>query len=196
MLAAMSVLEWIIVDEVHELLSSERGSQPDAMHGAVTAKHPIPSYQNWAVSYCRSPMKAGKFLVGTKRRCEIIRDTSVRRYDVEIMYVNGTITDVAQKTLSYVQSSKLDSPILLFTNTRGEAEFLASALKETSTIPVLLHHGSLSREVREETEQILCQGSCSIVVCTSSLELGLDIDTVELSFITAPQDRYQSSFSE
>ena len=180
MLDAMSVLEWIVVDEVHELLSSERGSQLTLCMERLQLNTRFPLTRIGLSATVGNPMKAGKFLVGTKRRCEIIRDTSVRRYDVEIMYVNGTITDVAQKTLSYVQSSKLDSPILLFTNTRGEAEFLASALKETSTIPVLLHHGSLSKEVREETEQILCQGLCSIVVCTSSLELGLDIDTVEL----------------
>ena len=43
-----------------------------------------------------------------------------------------------------------------------------------------LHHGSLSKQVREETESILRSGKPGIVVCTSSLELGLDIGSVEL----------------
>ena len=99
---------------------------------------------------------------------------------MEIKYVNGTISDVAEKILDYVSELKLDSPVLLFTNTRGEAEFLASILKEKSSIPVELHHGSLSKEIREETELSLRKGTHGIVVCTSSLELGLDIGSVEL----------------
>ena len=124
--------------------------------------------------------EAGKFVVGTKRKCAIIRDSSVRKYDVEIKYVDGTISDVAEKILEYVMKLRLSSPVLLFTNTRGEAEFLASILKEKSSISVELHHGSLSKEVREETELTLREGRQGIVVCTSSLELGLDIGSVEL----------------
>ncbi|MFB5621015.1 MAG: helicase-related protein, partial [Nitrosopumilus sp.] len=93
---------------------------------------------------------------------------------------DGTISDVAEKIIEYVLNLDLDSPILLFTNTRGEAEFLASILKEKSSIDIELHHGSLSKEVREETEFILREGKRGIVVCTSSLELGLDIGSVEL----------------
>ncbi len=112
------------------------------------------------------------------RKCEIIRDTSVRKYDVEIKYVDGTISDVAVTIIDEVL--ELNSPILLFINTRGEAEFLAAILKEKSSINIELHHGSLSKDVREETEQNLRDGKRGIVVCTSSLELGLDIGSVEL----------------
>ena len=68
----------------------------------------------------------------------------------------------------------------MFTNTRGEAEFLASIMKEKSVIDIELHHGSLSRSVREESETSLREGKPGIVVCTSSLELGLDIGSIEL----------------
>jgi ATP-dependent Lhr-like helicase len=124
--------------------------------------------------------EAGKFVVGTKRKCEIIRDKSVRKYDVEVKYVEGTISDVAEKIIEYFLELDLNSPILLFTNTRGEAEFLASILKEKSSINIELHHGSLSKVVREETELTLREGKRGIVVCTSSLELGLDIGSIEL----------------
>ena len=123
---------------------------------------------------------ASKFVVGTKERCKIIQDTSVRKYDVEIKFVDGSISDIAESIVEYVKALELDSPILLFTNSRGEAEFLASILKEKSSIPIELHHGSLSKEVREERENSLKEGKFGIVVCTSSLELGLDIGSVEL----------------
>jgi len=180
MLNALSDLEWIVIDEVHELLATERGSQLSLSIERLQLNSKYPLTKIGLSATVGNFAEAGKFVVGTKRKCEIIRDTSVRKYDVEIKYVHGTISDVAEKIIDYVLELGLDSPILLFTNTRGEAEFLASILKEKSSIPIELHHGSLSKEVREETEFTLREGKRGIVVCTSSLELGLDIGSIEL----------------
>jgi len=179
-LVALSELEWIVVDEVHELLSSKRGSQLSLSIERLAFNSKYPLTKIGLSATVGNFKEAGKFVVGTKRKCEIIRDTSMRKYDVKIKYVDGTISDVAEKIIEYILELKLDSPVLLFTNTRGEAEFLASILKEKSSLPIELHHGSLSKEVREETELILREGKHGIVVCTSSLELGLDIGSVEL----------------
>jgi len=180
MLNALSDLEWIIIDEVHELLASERGTQLSLSLERLELNSKYPLTKIGLSATVGNFMEAGKFVVGTKRKCQIIRDKSLRKYDVEIKYVDGTISDVAEKIIEYVLELNLNSPILLFTNTRGEAEFLASILKEKSPIEIELHHGSLSKEVREETENTLREGKRRIVVCTSSLELGLDIDSVEL----------------
>jgi ATP-dependent Lhr-like helicase len=180
MLNALSDLEWIIIDEVHELLGSERGSQLSLSLERLQLNSNYPLTKIGLSATVGNFEEASKFVVGTKRKCEIIRDSSVRDYDVEIKYVDGTISDVADKIIEYVIDLDLDSPILLFTNTRGEAEFLASIMKEKSSINIELHHGSLSKEVREDTEISLREGKRGIVVCTSSLELGLDIGSVEL----------------
>ncbi|MGI0003582.1 MAG: helicase-related protein, partial [Nitrosopumilaceae archaeon] len=118
--------------------------------------------------------------MGTKRKCRIIQDNSIRKYDVEVKYIDGAISDVVDYIIEYVTKNHPNSPVLLFTNTRGESEYLASILREKTTLRVELHHGSLSQEVREETEETLRQGRPGIIVCTSSLELGLDIGSVEL----------------
>ncbi len=180
MLDALSDLEWIVIDEVHELLASERGSQLSLSIERLEFNSKYPLTKIGLSATVGNFEEAGKFVVGTKRKCEIIRDTSIRKYDVEIKYIDGTISDVAEKISEYVIELELDSPVLLFTNTRGEAEFLASILREKSPITIELHHGSLSKEVREETELTLREGKRGIVVCTSSLELGLDIGSVEL----------------
>jgi ATP-dependent helicase Lhr and Lhr-like helicase len=180
MLNALSDLEWIIIDEVHELLGSERGSQLSLSIERLQLNSQFPLTKIGLSATVGNFEEAGKFVVGTKRKCEIIRDSSVREYDVEVKYVEGTISDVAEKIIEYVIDLDLNSPILLFTNTRGEAEFMASILKEKSSINIELHHGSLSKEVREDTETSLREGKRGIVVCTSSLELGLDIGSVEL----------------
>ena len=180
MLDALSDLEWIIIDEVHELLSSERGTQLSLSIERLEFNSKYPLTKIGLSATVGNFEEAGKFVVGTKRKCEIIRDTSVRKYDVEIKYVNGAISDVAEKIVEYVLELKLNSPVLLFTNTRGEAEFLAAILKEKSSMKIELHHGSLSKKIREETELTLREGKRGIVVCTSSLELGLDIGSIEL----------------
>ncbi|QUC64484.1 DEAD/DEAH box helicase [Nitrosopumilus sp. K4] len=180
MLDALSELEWIVIDEVHELLASERGAQLSLSIERLQLISKFPLTKIGLSATVGNFEEAGKFVVGSKRKCQIIRDTSVRKYDVEVQYVDGTISDVADKILEYVKKQDLDSPILLFTNTRGEAEFLASILKEKSSEKIELHHGSLSKEVREDTELTLREGKRGIVVCTSSLELGLDIGSVDL----------------
>ncbi len=179
-LDALSEIEWVIVDEVHELLPSERGTQLALSLERLQRNSQIQFTRIGLSATVGNPSDAAQFIAGTGRSFAIAKDTSVRKYDVDVQYVDGTVTDVADSIIDYVASQGLDSPVLLFTNTRGEAEFLASVLKEKSSIGIELHHGSLSKEVREETEESLRSGSPGIVVCTSSLELGLDIGSVEL----------------
>jgi ATP-dependent Lhr-like helicase len=180
MLDALSELEWIVIDEVHELLGNERGSQLSLSLERLQLNSNFEITRIGLSATIGNPEESGKFVVGTKRKLKIIRDTTIRKYDVKVKYIEGTISDVAQYIIEFVTEQDLQSPVLLFTNTRGESEFLASILKEKSTLNIELHHGSLSRQVREETEDSLREGKKGIVVCTSSLELGLDIGSIEL----------------
>jgi len=180
MLTALSELERVIVDEVHELLASERGSQLSISLERLQLNSNQKITRTGLSATIGNIEDAGHFLVGTKKPCKIIRDKSMRKYDVEVKFVKGSISEVADSIIHYIEKSDINSPILLFTNTRGESEFLASILREKTLMNIELHHGSLSKQVREETESILRSGASGIVVCTSSLELGLDIGSVEL----------------
>ena len=60
---------------------------------------------------------------------------------------------MANSIIQYIEKAEINSPVLLFTNTRGESEFLASILREKTLMNIELHHGSLSKQVREETEK-------------------------------------------
>ncbi len=179
-LDALSDLEWIIIDEVHELLASERGSQLCLSLERLQIKTKNEIHRIGLSATVGNPEDAGRFLVGTERKFELIHDTSLRNYDVDVVFVDGIMDDVATKIIEYVKKEQITSPVLLFTNSRGESERLSSILKQKTLLNVELHHGSLSRQVREETEDILREGKSGIVVCTSSLELGLDIGSVEL----------------
>lgn len=180
MLDALSELEWVVIDELHELLGNERGSQLSLSLERLQFNSKQEMTRVGLSATVGNIDESAKFLVGTKRRCKIIQDNSIRKYDVEVKYIHGTIFDIVESIIEYVTTNHPNSPVLLFTNTRGESEYLASILHEKTTLRVELHHGSLSQEVREETEETLRQGRPGIIVCTSSLELGLDIGSVEL----------------
>lgn len=179
-LDALSELQWVVIDEVHELLGSERGAQLSLSMERLQVNSTREMTRVGLSATVGDPVEASKFVSGTKRKCRIIQDTSVRRYDVDVQYIHGTISDVADSIVRYVADQKIDSPVLLFANTRGEAEFLASVMRDKSARPIDLHHGSLSLQVRQETEESLRSGASRIVVCTSSLELGLDIGSVDI----------------
>lgn len=179
MLKALSHLQWVIVDEVHEVLSNERGSQLSITMERLQMNSTYTLTRVGLSATVGNPQLAAKFLVGTKRRCRIKHDRTLREYDVDVRLEKGGISGVADVIATYVKEHKTDSPTLLFTNTRSEAEMLASILKSKVAIPVEMHHGSLSKQVREETEQILREEQKGLVVCTSSLELGIDVGTVD-----------------
>ena len=177
-LEALGELEWVVIDEVHEMLPSKRGSQLSLSLERLQHNASRDITRVGLSATVGDAVLASKFVAGTKRRCRIIRDGALRRHEIEVRRVDGTISDVATAIARYVEGQDTDSPVLLFTNTRGEAEFMAAALREESSVRIELHHGSLSRGVREETESVLRGGGRGIVVCTSSLELGLDIGSI------------------
>ena len=173
-------LRWVIVDEVHELIGNERGT-----HLTVSLEHlqEISTHNlvRIGLSATIGNLKdAGNFISGANRKCSILVDNTIRKYDIEVKYLKGSISNVAKFVLKYLNDNKVCGSVLLFTNTRDEAEYIGTTIRNQNEIPIEVHHGSLSRETREETETKLREGTTGIVVCTSSLELGLDIGSVEL----------------
>ena len=94
------------------------------------------------------------------------------------MYIKGDLFEIAKIILKKIKET--NKATLLFTNTRVEAEAIGSILKaKEPEFPIEIHHGSLSREAREDAETRLRSGQPILVVCTSSLELGLDIGSID-----------------
>jgi len=121
MLTALSELERVIVDEVHELLASERGSQLSISLERLQLNSNQKITRTGLSATIGNIEDAGHFLVGTKKPCKIIRDKSLRKYDVEVKFVKGSISEVADSIVQYIKKSEINSPVLLFTNTRGES---------------------------------------------------------------------------
>src|ERR671929_87728 len=170
----------VIVYEIHELISNERGAHLSIGLERLQAAS-LQRVTRIGLSATLGNLdEAAKFISGTNRKHAVIVDNSVRKYDIDVKFIKGSINDVAHFVIEYVKSNRIAGSVLLFTNTRDEAEYIGTILKNQTDIKVDVHHGSLSKDVREDTEVRLREGLVDIVVCTSSLELGLDIGSVEL----------------
>jgi ATP-dependent helicase Lhr and Lhr-like helicase len=180
MIYALQNLEWVIIDEVHELVSSERGAHLSLSLERLQSISSKTIIRIGLSATLGSLTEACKFVSGMKRKCATLIDNTMREYDIDLKFVDGSLNKVAQFVVEYIKRNNITGSILLFTNTRDEAEYIGAILKNRDDIIVDVHHGSLSKDMREETENRLRSGSAGIVVCTSSLELGLDIGSVQL----------------
>lgn len=189
----LSKVRWIIVDEVHELTNDKRGSQLSVgleRLRRITVDDPQIIGLSATIG---SPEEVAKFLVGEGRECEIVRVSVAKGIELEVEMPEANEGDVrlAEKIATFPEVAARLRRIrelvegyrstLIFTNTRSEAEILASRFRVWDiNMPVSIHHGSLSKSSRVEAETSLKKGELKGVVCTSSLELGIDIGSIDL----------------
>lgn len=172
---ALKSVRWVVVDELHELLESKRGSQVSA--NLERLAEIAGNFQRIGISASIGDIEtAKKFLAYGKQVDEAIVE-GVR--EMEIYLLSGYYSvDKSEKVRTIADIVKGHRTSIVFTNTRDDAELIGRKLSELN-LGVKVHHGSLSREEREETEKLLKEGMLSCVVATSSLELGVDIGSVE-----------------
>lgn len=186
-------VRWVIVDEVHELASDKRGSQL-ALGLERLRNLTYAEFQRIGLSATvGSLFEVGRFLAGENRPFEVIKSSELKKVEVSIEFPKPTPQDVSKAEMLGVPPSNIararriielisnHRSALVFTNTREHAEALGSLLHALKPdLAVKVHHGSLSREIREEVENKFQKGEVKAIVCTSSLELGIDVGSVDL----------------
>jgi ATP-dependent Lhr-like helicase len=188
----MRNLTHVVIDEIHQLASDRRGSQLsmglERLELLVGRK-----FQRIGLSATiQNPMAMASFLCGDNRNCKIV-DMSKTEKQVEysLEYPRPTEEDEIQSRELYVSPHSVarlrriidlvdgHERTLIFVNGRGVAEELGSRLAALG-LKVGVHHGSLPREERERSEQSFKTGELKALVCTATLELGIDIGAVDL----------------
>ena len=173
-------VKWVVIDEVHELIDSKRGVQ---LFTALERLHEISNHriQRIALSATVGDLDYTARIVSGGKRVEIIEVRSEKKISIDIRYIKSREDKQFKKCVELI-SRVVDAHrnILIFTNTRDMAEALAAELINLGRNDIAVHHGSLSREERLKTESDFKNGRIKTVVCTSSLELGIDIGTVDL----------------
>lgn len=180
----------VIVDEIHAMAGTKRGA-----HLALTLERleklcDSPP-QRIGLSATQKPLEEiARFLVGRAggepRDCRIVDCGLVKQLELtikspveDLAHVGGTIwSSVTPLVLQYMRSARTT---LIFVNNRGQAEKMAARINALAGEELALpYHGSLSRERRLVLEQSLKAGKLRALVSTSSLELGIDIGSVDL----------------
>lgn len=187
----LSNVKWVIIDEVHELVDNKRGAQLSI--ALERLKELTGKLQIIGLSATvGSPTLVSKFLVGDEE-IEIINVDITKLMKFKILFPSPSYEDykladelytypsVAARIRTILNLISKHKATLIFTNTRPMAEILSNRLllKDTS-YPISIHHGSLSASVRERIERLLKSGKLRGVVCTSSLELGIDVGNIDL----------------
>jgi ATP-dependent helicase Lhr and Lhr-like helicase len=186
--AQLAGVRAVIVDEWHELLSSKRGVQTELCLARMRSLNP--SIQTWGLSATIGNLdEAMRVLLGAKApEGVIIHGKDRKKIVVETLMPDNVETfpwsgHLGVKLVRAV-AQRIDtaSTTLLFTNTRSQTEIWFQELLEERPgwrDVLAMHHGSIDREERETTEQRLREGTVKCVVCTSSLDLGVDFSPVE-----------------
>ena len=186
--ATFAHLQAVIVDEWHELMGSKRGVQTEL--GLARLRHFRPNLQTWGISATLGNLEQARdVLLGSASRDGVlISAANDKRTVIDTLippqierfpwagHLGVKLVDAAAAAIEQARTT------LLFTNTRSQAELWYQALLRVRPdwlTSVALHHGSLDRDVRSEVEAKLAAGELRCVVCTSSLDLGVDFRPVE-----------------
>ncbi|MCE5232160.1 MAG: DEAD/DEAH box helicase [Mizugakiibacter sp.] len=183
----------VIVDEIHAIAASKRGSHLALSLERLQALCPRPLVRI-GLSATQKPVEdMARLLVGTRidgrdaQGCEIVDIGYTRRRDLAIEVPPVPLEAVMSNdawALVYTRLAELveaHRTTLVFVNTRRMAERAARHLGERlGNEAVAAHHGSLAREQRLDAERRLKRGELRVLVATASLELGIDVGDVDL----------------
>jgi len=192
-------VHWVIIDEIHELACDERGAQLSVgleRLFEITSEKDHDFQRIGLSATVGSPDEVARFLAGTSEN--IFRDVKILEVDVtkhidikvELPSINKGDYAIANRlsiepfSFASLRRSKdlIDNHIstLLFINTRDGAEILASRFHQwAEDLSIGIHHGSLSKSARIESEDDFKNGKLKSLICTSSLELGIDVGNTD-----------------
>ncbi|QDX41563.1 DEAD/DEAH box helicase [Salarchaeum sp. JOR-1] len=185
---ALSDVHHVVVDEVHELAGAKRGAQLTI--GLERLRELAGDFQRIGLSATvGDPREVANFLTGG-RECDIVevdvtsqvdftvREPRVRESDERLSNELLTSPDVASHVRAIREIVDEHDSTLVFVNTRQTAEALGSRFKELGA-NIGVHHGSLSKEARIEVEDQFKAGELDGLLCTSSMELGIDVGRID-----------------
>ncbi|MCJ8140489.1 ligase-associated DNA damage response DEXH box helicase [Falsirhodobacter halotolerans] len=173
----------VVVDEIHALAESKRGDQ--LMLGLSRLQALAPDMRRVGLSATvEDPPALARFLAPTG--CEILMADPGPDPDISMLETDRA-PPWAGEGGRYAIPAVLDQvrrhkTTLIFHNTRAQAElfFRDLWLANEEDLPIGIHHGSLSREQRQRVEAAMAAGELRAIVCTGSLDLGIDWGDVDL----------------
>lgn len=183
----LAKVEALIVDEWHEFLGNKRGVQVELLVSRLRSGSP--QLRIWGLSATLPNLsEAMRALLGPGKTGRLIQAPPVKRYEIDSLLPRSIERfpwsgHLGLKMLPQVLE-RLDQgrTTLVFTNTRSQAELWYQAIllaRLDWLTSIAIHHGSIDAKIRRRVEDGLKDGSLRCVVCTSSLDLGVDFPPVD-----------------
>jgi len=188
----LSSVQYVIVDEVHELAESKRGVQ---LTLALERLFEVTQREFQRVGLSATvgnPAEVAKFIAGTDRDISIVQAVLAKNYryqvvspvpteaDYELAGKLETSPEAAARIRRLAKLVDSHRSTLIFVNSRTIAEMLGHKFSQLGRADIAVHHGSLSKEERVSIEDQFKAGALRAIICTSTLELGIDIGNVDL----------------
>ena len=175
-------LERIVIDEIHALAESKRGDQLMLLLTRLQALAPALRRVGLSATVDDPPALA-RFLAGSP--CPILHAPPGEPPRLSMLptapppWAGGAALFAIPQVLAEVRKHRTT---LIFHNTRAMAEvfFHHLWLLNDDALPIAIHHGSLSREARAKVESAMLRGDLRAIVCTGTLDLGIDWGDVDL----------------
>ncbi|MBL7055324.1 ATP-dependent helicase [Candidatus Woesearchaeota archaeon] len=185
--------QWMIVDEIHALAENKRGTHLSLSMERLQSI--APSLTRVGLSATIAPLdEIARYLTGYEgkheRPCKVVDVQFIKKLDLKVLSPVPDLINIDHKSMHTAMYDLMHNLIqthkttLVFTNTRSATERVVHNLKDK--FPKLYHenigahHGSLSKEHRLTLEDNLRKGKIKVVVCSTSLELGIDIGFIDL----------------
>src|SRR5262245_53236145 len=183
----LRTVKTVIVDEIHAVADDKRGShltlsleRLDALVGGRVPRV--------GLSATQKPIETiAQFLAGDRPQPDIVQVSSARQLDLAIEVPASELGPIATHEMwdevydRLAELVRAHRSTIVFVNTRRQAERISHHLAERiGADAVAAHHGSLSRKIRLAAEQKLKAGELRALVATASLELGIDVGTIDL----------------
>ena len=182
----------VIVDEVHDLAGSKRGAQ---LSIALERLRQVTGSEFQRIGLSATignPQEIAKYLAGTRRQVSIIHATMEKSYYYNVEFPSlvqsdfdlggrlETSPEVASRIRRILELVDSHKSTLVFVNSRTVAEVLGHKLTILGREDIAVHHGSISKDERIGIEDSFKNGQLKAIICTNTLELGIDIGNVDL----------------
>jgi ATP-dependent helicase Lhr and Lhr-like helicase len=180
-----SNLKYVVIDEIHSFIGTDRGVQLKSILSRLQ-KVNSKSFSIVGLSATIGDYNEAKKFTGDELKTKVLLDRTAKEIKALFRYFKNTKEELPLELLKNLYLETKDNKVLIFPNSRGRAEEVAVKLKKISErvkghSNYFSHHSSVDREVREYVEYFAKnndrQNFC--ISCTSTLELGIDIGTVD-----------------
>lgn len=180
-----SNIKYVVIDEIHSFIGTDRGVQLKSILSRLQTLNEVP-YRIVGLSATIGDYDEAKRFTGNESHTKVLLDRTAKEIEVDFRYFQSETEQLPLDLLKDLYLETKDNKVLVFPNSRGRAEEIAVSLKKIAERVkghqnYFSHHSSVNKEVREYVEYFAKHNVRQnfTIACTSTLELGIDIGSVD-----------------